>query len=102
LSREYAVMKQLLIATSEDRNNERQHRMVQPGPTSICQEYLRLLAQYKDAVGKLTVSGVALSESAISYEADMFNKAWEISQDAWHECSRRRHEMQQHVIRHGC
>ena len=53
--------------------------MLQPSPTSVCQEYLRLLALYKDAVGKLTASGAALSDSAISYEADMFNKAWAIS-----------------------
>lgn len=73
-----------------------------PSPATVCSEHLRLLNLYSEAVARLTASGAALSESAISYEADMFSKAWEISQDAWHECSRCRRKLQQHMIQHGC
>jgi hypothetical protein len=73
-----------------------------PNPIRECPEHVRLLALYKEAVRKLTESGAAVSASAISYEADIFSRAWAISHEAWHECTRRRRELHQHIIEHGC
>jgi hypothetical protein len=81
---------------------ERQYRILPSDSSTGCQEHLRLLELYKEAAAKLTAAGAALSDCAMSYEADLFSRAWSINQDAWHECSRCRHELQQHMVRHRC
>jgi hypothetical protein len=68
----------------------------------ICAERSRLLDLYGEAVKRLTATGEAVSAAAISYEADFFNRAWSISQDAWRECVRCRNELHQHMAEHGC
>ena len=61
-----------------------------------------MLDLYKAAVTKLTESGKILAECAISYEADAYNHAWTLNQDAWNESSRCRHALQLHMAEHGC
>ena len=73
-----------------------------PNPIRECPEHVRLLALYNEAVRKLTESGAAVAASAISYEAEIFSRAWAVSQEACHECSQRRRDLHQHIIRHRC
>ena len=68
----------------------------------LLRERRRLLDQYGEATRAYSKSGRALSDGAVSYEADMFNRAWEASQRAWRECARLRHELHRHMIEHGC
>jgi hypothetical protein len=67
----------------------------------FCAECSRLLGQYRKGVMALAEAGKGVSKCATSYEADAFNKAWEASQAAWHECSRLRHLLNEHMAQHG-
>lgn len=74
----------------------------QPEQLGVCPERSRILDQYGAAVRHYSKVGRDVSECALSYEADMFNKAWTECQAAYQECSRLRGELHRHMIEHGC
>jgi hypothetical protein len=67
-----------------------------------CPEHARLLNQYSEAAEKLAASSRNLSAAALSYELDAFNRAWAMCQAAWDNSWRCRHELQDHIVEHGC
>ena len=67
-----------------------------------CPEHTRLLNRYTEAAAKLNAASRDLSAVALSYEMDAFNRAWAICQAAWQESWHCRHELQEHIIEHGC
>jgi hypothetical protein len=69
---------------------------------SFCAERARLLKQYGEAVARFTDAGKLVSDCAITYDAGSFDSAWQASQNAWQECFRLRHLLQQHLAEHGC
>jgi hypothetical protein len=73
-----------------------------PDPFRECPEHIRLLALYREAVKKLTESSAAVAAAAGSYEADIFSRSWTVSQEAWHDCTHRRRELHEHILKHRC
>ena len=74
----------------------------QPDQKGACTERSRILDVYEAAVKHYTKVGRDVSECAISYEADMFAKAWAVCQTAEQECKGLRKELHRHMIEHGC
>lgn len=70
--------------------------------TAFCTERSRLLYLYSAAVKKLTEISGALSASAISYDARVFNRESTTCQQVWRECSHLRHALLRHMVEHGC
>jgi hypothetical protein len=60
------------------------------------------MQQYGDAVKTLSSASRRVTECAISYEADAFNRAWAFCHEAGKESSRSRHELHEHMAEHGC
>jgi uncharacterized SAM-dependent methyltransferase len=70
--------------------------------TGICDERRRLLDSYARATSELTFFGREVSNAAISYEADAFQRAWDHCESVRQRCAAIRHELTRHIQEHGC
>jgi hypothetical protein len=68
----------------------------------ICPERQRLLEAYGKATAVLFEKGRLLSAAAASYEADMFQRSWDVCEAARQQCADIRHELSAHMREHGC
>jgi hypothetical protein len=65
-------------------------------------EQKRLLTLYSEATAKLSDLAIILAGTALSYERDAFERAWEHCEDAGALCARIRKEMYLHIELHRC
>ena len=67
-----------------------------------CAEQKRLLDLYSEATAKLSDLVIILAGTALSYERDAFERAWERCEDARAICTGIRGEMYRHIEIHQC
>jgi hypothetical protein len=67
-----------------------------------CAERRRLMELYSKATRDLWQTIEALGDTAIAYELDVFNRAWEHGENALRHCSDIRQQIYSHVHRHRC
>ena len=67
-----------------------------------CPERVRLMDLYSKATRDMSEMVTALSDVAISYETDVFNRAWEHCERARRHCSDVRQQIYAHITAHRC
>jgi hypothetical protein len=67
-----------------------------------CTEQKRLLDLYSEATAKLSDLSIILARTALSYEREAFERAWERCEDARALCAGIRKEMYHHIELHRC
>ncbi len=67
-----------------------------------CAERVRLLELYSYATGDFSYLVAKLSDIALSYEIDAFNRAWEQCESARKYCSDIREQIYTHLDEHRC
>ena len=63
---------------------------------------MRLMAQYSKATRDLSELVAGLSDAAIAYELDVFNRVWEHCECARRHCTDIRQQIYAHVQTHRC
>jgi hypothetical protein len=67
-----------------------------------CAERARLLELYSSATGDFSYLVARLSDIALSYEIDAFNRAWEQYEAAQKYCADIREQIYTHLDEHRC
>jgi hypothetical protein len=62
-----------------------------------CQECERLLGAYRESNAKMVAAGNRLSEAALNWESDSFQRIWDEANAAQLECVRAGKEVFQHM-----
>lgn len=68
----------------------------------ICPERQRLLNSYGEATKAFYLRGRELTDVALSYESDIFQRAWDRCENARQRCADLRHELVAHMQDHSC
>jgi hypothetical protein len=68
----------------------------------ICSERQKLLDAYGAATREFILRGRELATTALSYEADIFQGAWDRCEDARRRCADLRHQLVAHMEDHSC
>jgi hypothetical protein len=69
---------------------------------AICPERQKLLDAYGEATREFILRGRELAATALSYETDLFQRAWDRCEDARRRCADVRHQLVTHMEDHSC
>ena len=70
--------------------------------SGICPERQKLLDAYGEATGDFILRGRELAAVAMSYESNIFQRAWDRCEVARRRCADLRHQLVAHMEDHSC